>query len=80
MLKYIVKSHYRFRSCDSLKYLLKCIFPDSAVTEKISMGKDKARYLIIYVIYVIIYMEFKQKMKSMTNNFLCVSTSFDESQ
>ena len=51
VLKYIVKSHYRFRSCDSLKYLLKSIFPDSAVTEKISMGKDKARYLIIYVIF-----------------------------
>lgn len=47
----IVKSHYRFRSCHSLENLLSCMFPHSAITEKSSMRKDKARYLTIYGIF-----------------------------
>ena len=71
----VVKSHYSFRSYDFLKNLFKCIFPDSAITEKFSMGIDKARYLIIYGIFP----AFKQKIKCTINDFPWFSISFDES-
>ena len=44
----VVKSHYSLRSCDSFKNLFKCRFPDSAIAEKFSTRKDKARYLIVF--------------------------------
>ena len=47
----VVKSHHSLRSYDSLKNLFKVIFPDSAIPEKFSLGKDKVRYMIIYGIY-----------------------------
>ena len=71
----LVKSHHSFRSCDSLKSLFKVMFPDSAIPDKFSLGKDKARYMIIYGIYP----TFKQKLKSMINNSPWYSVSFDES-
>ena len=36
----VVKSHHSFRSYDSLKNLFKVIFPDSAISDKFSLGKD----------------------------------------
>ena len=51
------------------------MFPDSAIPDKFSLGKDKARYMIIYGIYP----TFKQKLKSMINNSPWYSVSFDES-
>lgn len=39
------------------------MFPDSAITETFSLGKDKD-YLIIYVIFLV----FKQKLKSIIND------------
>ena len=59
----VVKSHHTFRSCDSLKNLFKVMFPDSAIPERFSRGKDKVRYMIIYGIYP----AFKQKLKNMIN-------------
>ena len=47
----VVKCHHSLRSYDSLKNLFKVIFPDSAIPEKFSLGKDKVRYMIICVIY-----------------------------
>ena len=47
----VVKSHHSLRSYDSLKNLFKVIFPDSAIPDKFSLGKDKVRYMIIYGIY-----------------------------
>ena len=60
----VVKSRHSFRSCDSLKKLFKVMFPDSAIPDIFSLGKDKAKYMIIYGIYP----AFKQKLKSMINN------------
>ena len=71
----VVKSHHNFRSFDSLKSLFKVVFPDSAIPGKLSLGKDKARYMIIYGISP----AFKQKLKNMINNFPWYSISFDES-
>ena len=71
----VVKSHHTFRSCDPLKNLFKVMFPDSAVPEKFSLGKDKARYMIIYGIAP----AFKQKLRSMINTSPWYSVSFDES-
>ena len=51
------------------------MFLDSAIPDKFSLGKDKARYMIIYGIYP----AFKQKLKSMINNSPPYSVSFDES-
>ena len=48
----VVKSHQSLRSYDLLKKLFKVIFPDSAIPDKFSLGKDKViRYMIIYGIY-----------------------------
>ena len=71
----VVKSHHSFRSCDLLKNLFKVMFSDSAIPDKFSLGKDKARYMIIYGIYSV----FKRKLKSMINNSPWYSVSFDES-
>ena len=68
----VVKFCHSFRSCDSLKNLFKVMFPDSAIPDKFSLGKDKARYMIIYGIYP----AFKQKLKSMINNSPWYSVSF----
>ena len=70
----VVRSHHSFRSCDSLKNLFKVMFPYSDIPDKFSLGKDKARYMIIYGIYP----AFKEKLKSMINNSLWYSVSFDE--
>ena len=59
----VVKSHRSFRS-DLLKNLFKVMFPDSAIPDKFSLGKDTAKYMIIYGIYPV----FKRKLKSMINN------------
>ena len=71
----VVKSHHTFRSCDPLKNLFKVMFPDSAVPEKLSLGKDKVRYMIIYGITP----AFKQKLRSMINTSPWYSVSFGES-
>ena len=71
----VVKSHHSFRSCDSLKDLFKVIFPDSAIPDKFSLVKDKARYMIIYGSYP----AFKHKLKIMINISPWYSISFDES-
>ena len=71
----VVKSHYCFRSCDSLKNLFKCLFPDSAIREKFCVWKGKARYSITYGIFP----AFKQKLKSIINDCSWLSISFDES-
>ena len=71
----VVKSPHCFRSCDLLKNLFKVMFPDSAILGKFSLGKDKARYMNIYGIFL----AFKQKLKSMNNNSPWYSVSFDES-
>ena len=47
----------------------------TAIPDEFSLGKDKARYMIIYGIYP----AFKQKLKVMTNVSPCYSVSFDES-
>ena len=41
---YAVKSHHTYRSSDSLKNLFKIMFPDSAIPEKFSIGKDKVTH------------------------------------
>ena len=51
------------------------MFPDSAIPDKFFLGKDKARYMIIYEIYSAL----KQKLKSMINNSPWYSVFFDES-
>ena len=51
------------------------MFLDSAIPDKFSLGKDKARYMIIYGVYP----AFKQKLKSMINNSPWYSVSFHES-
>ena len=71
----VANSHHSFTSCDSLKNLFKVMFPHTAIPDKFSLGKDKARYMIIYGIYP----AFKQKLKSMNNNSPWYSVSFDES-
>ena len=50
------------------------MFPYSDIPDKFSLGKDKARYMIIYGIYP----AFKEKLKSMINNSLWYSVYFDE--
>ena len=70
----VVKSHHTFRYCDPLKNLFKVMFPDSAVPETFSLGKDKARYMIIYGIAP----TFKQKLRNMINTSPWYSVSFDE--
>ena len=47
----------------------------TAIPDKFSLGKDKARYMIIYGIYP----AFKQKLKVVTDVSPCYSVSFDES-
>ena len=51
------------------------MFPDSAIPEKFSLGKDKVGYMIRYGIYP----AFKQKFTTMINTSSCYSVSFDES-
>ena len=51
------------------------MFPDSAIPDKFSLGKDKARYLIIYGTYP----AFKKKLKSIINSSPWYSVSFYES-
>ena len=51
------------------------MFPDSAVLDKFSLGKDKARYMNIYGIFL----TFKQKLKTMNNISPWYSVSFDKS-
>ena len=58
-----------------LKIYLSVMFPDSAIREKLYMGKDKARYLIIYCIFP----AFREKLKSVINDSPWLSISFDES-
>ena len=70
----VVNSHHSFRSFDSLKNQFKIMFPDSSISDKFSLGKDKAKYMIIYGIYP----AFKQKLKSMINNSPWYSVSFEE--
>ena len=50
------------------------MFPDSAVLEKFSLGKDKARYIIYGIAPA-----FKQKLRNMINASPWYSVSFDES-
>ena len=51
------------------------MFPDSAIPEKFSLGKDKVRYMVIYGICP----AFKQKLENMINTSPWYSVSFDES-
>ena len=71
----VVKSHQSSGFCDSSKNLFKVMFPDKAIPDKFSYGKDRARYMIIYGTYP----AFKQKLKSIINNSPWHSVSFDES-
>ena len=52
------------------------MFPDSAIPDKFSLGKDKAKYIIIYGTYP----AFKQNLKSMIYNAPWYSVSFDENR
>ena len=51
------------------------MFPNSAIADKFSLGKDKPRYRIMCRIY----QAFKQKLKSMINNSPWYFVSIDES-
>ena len=46
----ILMSSYSFRSCDGLADLFRSMFPDSTITEKFFLEKDKCAYFINYVI------------------------------
>ena len=55
--------------------MFKCMFPDSAIPAKFTLGKDNVRYMVIYGLFP----AFKRKLKTMINTSSWISVSFDES-
>ena len=44
----VVKSHYSYNSCSDFTKILTKMRPDSDIATKISRGKTKCRYMILY--------------------------------
>ena len=59
----------------SLENLFSCIFPDSAITDEFSLGKEKTKYFIIGGVFA----AFRQKLKSIINDSPWFLLSYDES-
>jgi len=43
-----VMSHYSYNSCSDMKDVLKMMFPDSSIANKMSIGSTKLSYYITY--------------------------------
>jgi len=44
----IVTKHQSYRSCDELKDIFQCMFPDSKIAQKFTLGAAKVAYMIVY--------------------------------
>ena len=44
----MVKQHWSANSCSDISELFKCMFEDSEIVKKFSMGRTKAAYMIIF--------------------------------
>ena len=44
----MVKQHWSANSCPDISELFKCMFEDSEIVKKFSVGKTKAAYMIIF--------------------------------
>ena len=74
VLKYVM-SHFSFNSSTDITDILKAMFPDSAVAQKMKIGPNKLSYLIFYAIAPYL----KQQLLVELKGTQCFVISFDES-
>ena len=70
----VFKSHYSYNSCQNFTKILTKMSPDSDIATKISLGKTKCRYMILYRLAPY----YKNELIKSINDSIYYSVSFDE--
>ena len=70
----VVKSHYSYNSCSDFTKILTKMCPDSDIATKISRGKTKCRYMILYGLAPY----YQNELIRLINDSIYHSVSFDE--
>jgi len=70
-----VMSHYSYNSCSDMKDVLKLMFPDSSIANKISIGSTKMSYYITYGLGPFCHNELLKAVNGCSEIVVC----FDES-
>lgn len=72
---FMILNHFSFRSATGAANCFTAMFPDSAIAKAMSIGYDKARYVILFGLAPY----FKEQLLRLLNDMRFFSVSFDES-